>query len=344
MNPRYLETFRRHRILFVLPVVLAVVVAGWAALGEPTLYRSSLSLWSDTTSESNEAFGAPPPAAEEQTMLNELLTTQSFRTNVARNGPLADYLERNPSDGSGPTALLKRMRSTPTLDDRISAALGPKRVTSTIEGPHVLKINFDATSPTLALETLRVLVQEFTKQREVLRRDAVSAAERQVATASRALGRARGRLTNYVQDHSSATRADPRLRALSETERRALIELATATESLNRETTAVLNGSSGRATLRIVDAPQLPIGPSAGRKKLAMTILAGLFVGTLLSILGIVALTKVTRPRVPGEAVLPLEAAPPDGANGIRKTGHSIAGDLAGHRSRFEQTRLERSG
>ena len=101
MNPRYLETFRRHRILFLLTIVVAVVLATWASLGEPALYRSSTSLWSDTPTGAATAFGTPPPAAQEQTMLNELLTTQYFRTQVARGGPLAEYLEGAPPRAGG---------------------------------------------------------------------------------------------------------------------------------------------------------------------------------------------------------------------------------------------------
>ena len=146
MNPRYLETVRRHWMLFLCLMTLSVVVATWAAVGRPTLYRSSASLWSDTATGAATAMGLPPPASQEQTMLNELLTTQFFRSKVAREAPLADYLEAHPVEGwgLGPSAILARLRPTPSVDDRIQEALGPGRVTSLVQGPHVLEVRFDA--------------------------------------------------------------------------------------------------------------------------------------------------------------------------------------------------------
>ena len=340
MNPRYLETFRRHRVLFVLVVVLAVVLATWASLGEPPRYRSSTSLWSDTPSGAATAFGAPPPAAQEQTMLNELLTTQYFRDQVARGGPLAEYLESEPSEGWGPAALLRQLRSDATIDDQVSVALGPKRVTSVVQGPHVLKINFDARTPELALKTLMVLVQEFREQRDVLRRDALASSRLRVERASEVLAGARTDLTNYLQDNAAGTGSDPRLRALSETERDAVLQLATATELLNRETRDALNGASGQAILRVVDPPELPIGASDGRRKIATAWLAGLFVGGLLSILGIVALTRIGGSRADGEAAWWADEV----GGGNNEQGNAepvVAETLAARRTRLEQTRLE---
>jgi hypothetical protein len=342
MNPRYLETFRRHRILFVLTVVAAVVLATWASLGEPALYRSSTSLWSDTPTGAATAFGTPPPAAQEQTMLNELLTTQYFRTQVARGGPLAEYLDGAPSEGWGPTALLARLRGSATFDDRVSAALGPKRVTSLVEGPHVLKINFDAASPELALGTLKVLVEEFRDQRDVLRHDALATSRRRVERASAALAKARTDMTNYLQDNAGDTGTDPRLRSLSEAERNAVLQLATATEVLNRETRDVLSGTTGEATLRVIDPARLPSGPTNGRRKLAVSVLAGLFVGTLLSILGVFALTRVGRSDRPDADGRPRASGAGGAGDSAWSDAEGVAAEtLAARRSRLEQSRVE---
>jgi hypothetical protein len=294
MNPSYLETFRRHRALFTLVILLAFSLATWASLGQPTLYRSSASLWSDTPTGAATAFGAPPPAAQEQTLLNELLTTEFFRSQVAQGSGLAAYLETNPTEGWGPTVLLGRLRSPPSLDDRIEAALGPKRVTLLVQGPHVLRIDFEAASPTLALETLNALVKTFREQRLVLRRDALAASRQRVERAADVLEKARRELTDYLRD-ADATASDGRLRQLTETERDAVLQVAAATETLNAETRDVLSGTSGEATLRVIDRPRLPMGSTSGKVRVATAGLAGFFVGTILSILGVVALTRTDR-------------------------------------------------
>src|SRR5436190_11055297 len=123
MNQRYLDTFRQHRLLYLLPILIGIVIAVWFNLGAQKLYRSSTSLWSDTAAGSaNDLTGAPPPAAQEQTMLNELLRTQYFTKAVARKSPLEDYLKSHTSTGWGPSALTAKLRGAPTLDTRIASA------------------------------------------------------------------------------------------------------------------------------------------------------------------------------------------------------------------------------
>jgi uncharacterized protein involved in exopolysaccharide biosynthesis len=333
MNPLYLETYRRHRRLFLLPLVLGAAVAVWINLAAPKLYGSSASLWSETAGGASTASGAPPPAAQDQSMLNELLTTRYFRNTLARKSPLASYLEQHPAEGWGPSALMAKLKAAPTEDARIEAALSVKRVTSVVEGPHVLRINFEATSPTVAVATLRELVAEFGKQRNLLRRDALTTANDAVASASKTLSDVRTNLSAYRQDHPVSTSTDPQLKALGLAERNAVTQLGNATEVLNQATTAVLNGASVQTTLRVIDAPKLPTGPSTGKKRLLLAMMAGLFGGGLISILGILALAKAGRGRhEDDEGLDPDSDASADGAE-----------TLAAHRTRAEPTRLERA-
>jgi len=333
MNPLYLETYRRHRVLFLLPLVLGAAVAVWINLAAPKLYRSSTSLWSETAGGASTAIGAPPPAAQDQSMLNELLTTRYFRNTLALKSPLASYLEQHPGEGWGPSALIAKLKAAPTEDARIEAALSAKRVTSIVEGPHVLKINFDATSPTVAVTTLKELVAEFSKQRNLLRRDALTTAQDAVASASKTLSDVRTNLSAYRRDHPISTSTDPQLKALGLAERNAVTQLGNATEVLNQATTAVLNGPSVQTTLRVVDPPQLPTGPSTGKKRLVKAMMAGLFGGGLISILGILALAKAGRGRrEDDEGLDPDSDASADGAE-----------TLAAHRTQAEPTRLERA-
>jgi uncharacterized protein involved in exopolysaccharide biosynthesis len=293
MNPRYRETYSQHRWLFLSIIAVAGAVALWINLAAPKTYRSSTSLWSDIAGGSaSQAIGAPPPAAQEQSTLNELLRTQLFRNTVARRSGLAAYLRQHPSEGSGPKALLKRLSGPPSVDDRVAAALSAKLVTSTVEGPHVLKINFDGPTPALAYKTLATLVDEYRKQRSALQQDALTLYSNQVGVASRALSDARANLSTYLRDHSSASRSDPQLVQLSHTERNAVMRLADATDTLNQASTA-LNPAAVEASLQVIDPAELPTHATVGKKKLVVGLFAGLFAGLVTCLLGVVALTKL---------------------------------------------------
>jgi uncharacterized protein involved in exopolysaccharide biosynthesis len=297
LNPSYIDTYRQHRVLFMVPLLIGMIVAIWINLGAPSLYRSSTSLWSDTAGGSaNDLSGAPPPAAQEQSMLNELLRTQYFVKSVAKGGPLNDYLEQHPSQGWGPGALVKKLRGAPTLDERITTALSPKRVTSLVLGPHVLKVSYDGPTPQVSYETLRVLIKRFETQRNALRADALNSYSAAVAAASRALNSARTNVSTYLREHPGATQTDPQLQSLTHAARNALDQLSGATQGLNQAATAGL-GSSG-TTLRVVDQPEVPLAAYGQHKRLAFGVFAGLFVGALVSFLAIFAMTKSGRTAV----------------------------------------------
>jgi uncharacterized protein involved in exopolysaccharide biosynthesis len=308
MNQRYLDTYRQHRLLFILPLVIGVVFALWINLGAPKLYRSSTSLWSDTAGGSaNDLTGAPPPAAQEQTMLNELLRTQYFTKAVARKSPLEAYLKSHTSQGWGPSALLGKLRGAPTIDDRIASSLSVKRVTSLVLGPHVLQISYDGPTPMISYQTLKELVRVFEQQRNALRADAVTAYKDAVSSASKSLQDARSGIALYVRDHPGVSSSDPQMQALIHSERNAIDQLSGATQALNQAANSTLSDS--QTTLRVVDQPEVPTAPYSRHKKFAFAIIAGLFVGALVSFLAIFAMTKSGRASVAGVEVVRREAA-----------------------------------
>lgn len=336
MNPLYLATLRRHPILFLVPVVLAGAVAMWFTLGEPKMYRASASLWSDAGSgAAAEAAGAPPPAAQEQSLLNELLTTQSFREAVAHRGPLAGYLERHPTEGWGPTALVANVRGAGTADERIRSALGPDRVTSIVQGPHVLEVRYDAPSPTLAAETLRALIQEFEEQRTVLNRAALGSYRDQVEEASEALIEARTNLQEHFRENPESAGSGPELRELAEAERDAVERLAAASDQLNQLSTSTTSAAAVETTLRVIDAPEAPTAPNSGPKRSLLALIAGLFAGALVSALAVVALARTGRPAHSRDDPLLGEAGGPAGedAGGERDDGPVLVDAFAERRT-----------
>ena len=112
MNQSYVQTFKRHRLLFSLPVVILTVLALWVVVATPKQYKAGASLLVDTPVTQPSSFNDPnpadvPPAAQTQQLLNELLATRSFRLKIGRQGPLTKYLAAHPSEGWGPTVLLQ---------------------------------------------------------------------------------------------------------------------------------------------------------------------------------------------------------------------------------------------
>jgi hypothetical protein len=294
MNQRYIETYREHRVLFLVPLLVGMLFALWTTLGAPQVYRSSTSIWSDTAGGSaNDLSGAPPPAAQEQTTLNELLRTQYFPTAVAKRGPLKAYLKSHPSEGWGPGALLTKLKGAATLDDRTASYLSPKRVTSLVLGPHVLKVSYDGPSAAVAYGTLKALIKEYEGQRNLLRTDAINKYREAVAAASKELRDTRAEVTTYLREHPGASGSDPQMQALRHAEQDAVVQLTGATQGLNDAATSTLGTS--QPTLRIVDPPEVPTAATSTHKKFLFSIFAGLFVGALVSALGIVALTKTGR-------------------------------------------------
>src|SRR3954454_7851836 len=97
MNPSYVQTFQRHRLLFSLPVVIMTVLALWFVVGTPKQYKAGASLFVDTPVTQPSSFNDPnpgdvTPAAQSQQLLNELLATRSFRMKIGHEGPLTKYL------------------------------------------------------------------------------------------------------------------------------------------------------------------------------------------------------------------------------------------------------------
>ena len=166
--------FRRHWKLLVLPIPLALLITIWVVVSTPTMYQSQTAIWSDITSaqaaaNAQAANGATPltPAAEQQSLLNELLATDSFRTAVATGSPLAAWLQANPPSKLTPSGLTGLLHGTPALSERIRTAL-LSGTSTTVNGPQVMTIGFQAQSPSLAHDTLAAMLNTFAAQRSQL--------------------------------------------------------------------------------------------------------------------------------------------------------------------------------
>jgi uncharacterized protein involved in exopolysaccharide biosynthesis len=344
MTP-YRRTFQQHRRLLLMPIFLAVGLALWTAGGAPKSYQSTTSLWVDYPPPAPSSLTVTDPsmrtpADQHKLIFDELMRTRDFRVAVGRSGPLARYLQSNPSQGWGPMALLSGLRHAGPTDAAVIDALGPKQVVSEVAGPQVLELTLHAGDPTVAAETLRGLVNQYDVQLNKIgserTRSTLSYQQARVDAASKAVADARDRLARYSQQNPGATpSSDPRLRAMLRAQRTAGTDLSRSTAALNRASSDVGGRRPTETGVRVIDAPRVPQGPMRGNKMLIVAMIGGLFAGGLVSLLGLIALT----PSRPGgwadEAVvfdqddfLEREPASGSGSAGARASLRGVSNDV----------------
>jgi len=169
-EPSYRATFRRHRVLFTLPVVRAVLIAAFIEFSAAKSYLSTASLWVDSPASVDSSLGSTdpaivPPAQAEQSIITELLATREFVLAVGHNSLLGSYLAAHKAGGLLPSS------GGGSVDDEIVAALTPTAVTATVAGPQVLQLGYKGPTPAVAASTLSALMAQlqrdsarFTKQ------------------------------------------------------------------------------------------------------------------------------------------------------------------------------------
>lgn len=297
MDPRYAKTFSQHRILFTLPVLLAILLAAWAVVTAPAAYVSKASLWFDTPPTDPSSLGQTntallTPAAQAQQLLSELLATRRFRLTAARRSPLAGYLAKHPVSHTSPSGLLSSLRGGASLTDRLVAAVDSSHVAIAIPGPQIVALSLQGPSPAVTRATLQALITEFNRERgdlSVTRLEATVGFYRsQAAAASKALAAAKAKL---------ATTKGNAHRIFAVQAATAKSRLTSATKAFNQALLTLAATRSDAEHFQVIDAPSLPLGPAGRSKKHLFAILAALFAGAVVSFLGVVALTALRERR-----------------------------------------------
>lgn len=295
----YVATWRRHRVWFLVPVVIAVLVAGWSVVGAPKSYMSQVSLWVDNPASEGSSLDAlnaqaTPPSTQEQTVLDELLTTERFVMNVAAGSSLESYLASHPREGFSPSALLSGLSggSGPSVA-KIESALGDNVLTA-VPGPNVLAISYTGPTPQVARSTLSSLITELesasAKYSEVYSQSEASYYRSEYDEAQQAMITARAQASEYLAQHPGATgQNNPAYAALLTQEAQADAQVGTLSTNLREAQGA---GSSNAAVVQEVDPPTLPTSATSGKKADAEGILGGLIAGIVVSLLAIALLTK----------------------------------------------------
>jgi hypothetical protein len=321
MNPSYVQTFNRHRLLFSLPVVILTVLALWVVAGTPKQYKAGASIFVDTPVTEPSSFSDPnpgdvTPAWQSQQLLAELLATRSFRLKVGRKGPLTKYLAAHPTEGWGPKALLGKLRGSGSAADRTWNALDATHVITALPGGQVMSIEFHGPTPEVAVGTLSALLTTYEHERRAItvarQKSAIDHFKSQIDGARSVIGSVNERSANGTplpEDALSLKAAETRLRR--------------ATRGLNQATLSLAAAKTAPPTFEVRDAPSLPAPAVSGMKKSLFGVVAGIFVGCLISFLAIVLLTGSEEKRereelrevIAGED-MPLDVDKATGTNG----------------------------
>jgi hypothetical protein len=293
MNQSYVQTFNRHRLLFSLPVVIMTVLALWFVAGTPKQYKAGASLFVDTPVTQRSSFdnpnpSEPTPAAQAQQLLTELMATRSFRLKVGRKGPLTKYLATHPSEGWGPKGLLRKARGTRSAQDRTWDALDAKHVITALPGGQVMSIELHGPTPEVAVGTLSALVATFGQKRRAIdvarQQSAVTHFKNQTDTATTAINNIDARTAGGNISSAEA-------QVLDQSRKAAVTRLTRGTRGYNQAVLSLAAAREAPPTYDLIDKPSLPAPAVSGMKKSLFGVVAGIFVGCLISFLGIVLLT-----------------------------------------------------
>src|SRR5215468_3004936 len=132
----YVETFFRHRLLVIAPVLIAFVLAAAYGLHRPRSYVAGATLWTDRRIPADSTIGTIPgsdvPSTGQQALLTSLLASHTFMLKVAMDSPLAD-----------------RMRG-PQLEVDLALARLAATVSVATPGPQLMAVAVKQPAPELA--------------------------------------------------------------------------------------------------------------------------------------------------------------------------------------------------
>jgi len=282
----YRETYRRHRTLFRVPVLLGAAVAALVLFTSPATYKSTASLWVDTAAPVASSIGADgtptlsePPASSQQGILAELLTTDSFADAVARSSLLSKQL-------GSPAAI--RANATRLIEHG--------QVTAAPAGGQILNVSYTGATRAVTESVLAGILTQLRKYNDSLSAQHSAAAiaydRAQVALDEKALATANANLKAYAAQHPGVSKSDPTYLSLASAQNTAVTALGQANTTLNQVTGS---SDSGGWTIRVLDAPSPATSLAPSKKKMVGVILGGALAGVLASLLAVVAMTPAKK-------------------------------------------------
>jgi uncharacterized protein involved in exopolysaccharide biosynthesis len=273
---RYTRTFRRHKLLVVAPVVLALLVALGFVVVSPRNYLAEGTLWADApVPDSSTVLSESPPspsaAAQQASVLSELLATHQFLTDVGQRSPWAAYLRRHPG-----------------AVDTVFASL-QKDTSVSVLGPQVISVVYQSSNPTTTAPMARAIMSAFVAELASLQRtrdeQQITYDKQNLQTASNALSSAQNQLSEYFAVHPQQQGAtlDPTVTQLSGNVATAEQLYGSAVANYNSSELA-LSSVNDSSQLHVIDQPAVAL-LQGDKKKIAYAGIGGLFAGLVISVL-----------------------------------------------------------
>jgi uncharacterized protein involved in exopolysaccharide biosynthesis len=307
---RFLETFYRHRVLLLTPVVIVLVLAvGWVLI-QPRGYDSTVRLWTERSSlvsNPNDDLYLTP-AQVQAGVLNELLATKYFCVKAGRRGPLHDYLQQV---AQRPPNLLTRIEakvglaarpgalSESQLDERMFSVLS----TSTAvvpSGPEVVTITFHGSNPFVTAKVAQAIAEQFLEEQQTTQRIQQEASitfyTSQLKTAQADAAAAEKAVIDYQVAHpeqrAPSSIPDARMAQLLRDEDAAHQRVSGIQRSLDQTNInqAALN-LTGINGLRVLDQAEVPTRATSLRKPAIIAGGIGAGLGLLIIVIGVLVLT-----------------------------------------------------
>ena len=285
---RYQQTFSRHKVALILPIVIALILSGYFAKSAPHKYTSTAAVWFDTSVPNPSSLVSPlpytTPAAEGQSVLQEFLGTEQFLVSVGHLGPLAGLLGKS---GASPAA----------VDGQIATLLS-KAFFTTVAGPNIVKITMTGPDPSYIPGTLNAVATAYTNAitSDLKARNVASVAtyQSQLDAAKQNLNAANAAILTFLQQHpgQSAT-ANPTYSQLTQAAAQAQTTYSGVQTNLQQATLSLQNAQAP-SSFSVVDRAQAAFQLS-GKKHMIFTVVAGMAAGFIISALALSALTAIDK-------------------------------------------------
>ncbi len=329
---RILESYFRHRFLYLLPIVMMTAVGvitfftadvSYISLG--VLYVRKESLLTSLTNLQDGGFGWVTPAKATVTEFSELLKTDAFRRAVI----LQTDLEADMAGG-------------PTSVGETIAAVGQSVWVQTL-GDNLVMVGAAYETPEIAQQLVQATLESFIQWKiNVDREESVSAEEffnSVITVYDSDLEVARENLRLYLEAHPEPLRGDrPEIERMEIDRLQAEINIAEKqlTNALERQENSSLAVAQAESAVRqsylIIDTPKLPSQPASSKMDGLVNAIIFVVVGVVLSVTGVLGAALLDRSHrfaidVRHTLDLPVLAQVPDGAEKKKKKQKKEMGD-----------------
>ncbi|MBK9055135.1 MAG: lipopolysaccharide biosynthesis protein [Chloroflexi bacterium] len=316
---RLLETYFRHRFLYLLPILLMAIVgvlsffsakASYISLG--VIYIRKESFLTSLTDLQDSSFGWVTPAKATVTEFSELLKTDAFRRSIILQ------TELEPQMAEGGTAI----RDTIT---EVQEAVWVQTL-----GDNLVMVGAAHGRPEIAQQLVQATIDSFLQWKiNSDREESVSAEaffDSLIAVYDSNLEVARADLRVYLEAHPEPLRGDrPEIELMEIDRLQAEINLAEKqlTNALNQQENSSLAVAQAESAVHqaylVIDEPKLPSQPASSRMDAAMNSVIFVVVGVVLSVVGVLGAALLDRSHrfavdVRYTLELPVLALVPDGA------------------------------